>query len=31
MQGSYQMVGEDGEAFDAAIPKFALLAPAVIG
>lgn len=30
MQGSYQMIGEDGSTFDAAIPKFALLAPAVI-
>jgi ApaG protein len=29
MQGSYRMIGEDGEAFDAAIPKFALFAPAV--
>lgn len=29
MQGSYRMVGADGEAFDAAIPKFALNAPAV--
>jgi ApaG protein len=29
MQGSYQMVGEDGAAFDVTIPKFALLAPAV--
>ena len=29
MQGSYRMVGEDGEAFDVAIPKFALLAPVV--
>ena len=31
MQGSYQMVAEDGSAFDVAIPKFALLAPAVAG
>ena len=31
MQGSYQMVGEDGSAFDVAIPKFALTAPAVTG
>ena len=31
MQGSYQMVGEDGSAFDVAIPKFALTAPAVAG
>ena len=29
MQGSYRMIGEDGGAFDVAIPKFALLAPAV--
>jgi ApaG protein len=29
MQGSYRMVGEDGAMFDVAIPKFALLAPAV--
>ncbi|MEN2785886.1 Co2+/Mg2+ efflux protein ApaG [Sphingomonas qilianensis] len=29
MQGSYQMIGEDGAAFDVAIPKFALHAPAV--
>lgn len=29
MQGSYHMVGEDGVTFDVAIPKFALLAPAV--
>lgn len=29
MQGSYQMIGEDGAAFDAAIPRFSLLAPAV--
>ncbi|MEZ0241729.1 MAG: Co2+/Mg2+ efflux protein ApaG [Sphingomonas sp.] len=31
MEGTYQMVGEDGAAFDATIPKFALLAPAVHG
>ncbi|PXA98221.1 Co2+/Mg2+ efflux protein ApaG [Nostoc sp. 3335mG] len=31
MQGSYRMIGEDGDSFDVAIPKFALLAPAVIG
>lgn len=31
MQGSYRMVGADGESFDAAIPKFALTAPAVAG
>ena len=29
MQGSYRMVGQDGARFDVAIPKFALLAPAV--
>ena len=29
MQGSYHMIAEDGSAFDVAIPKFALLAPAV--
>ena len=29
MQGSYRMVDESGAAFDVAIPKFALLAPAV--
>ncbi|MHA6721390.1 Co2+/Mg2+ efflux protein ApaG [Sphingomonas sp. RS2018] len=29
MQGSYRMIAEDGERFDVAIPKFALLAPAV--
>ncbi|WP_448663552.1 Co2+/Mg2+ efflux protein ApaG [Sphingomonas sp. CJ20] len=31
MQGSYHMIGEDGSAFDVAIPKFALNAPAVAG
>ncbi|RYY25767.1 MAG: Co2+/Mg2+ efflux protein ApaG [Sphingomonadales bacterium] len=31
MQGSYRMIGENGETFDVAIPKFSLLAPAVIG
>ena len=31
MQGSYHMIGEDGSAFDVAIPKFALRAPAVAG
>lgn len=31
MQGSYHMIGEDGSAFDVAIPKFALIAPAVLG
>ncbi len=29
MQGSYRMVGEDGATFDVAIPRFALVAPAV--
>ena len=29
MEGTYQMVGEDGAAFDAVIPKFSLIAPAV--
>jgi ApaG protein len=29
MQGSYHMVDEDGAGFDVAIPRFALLAPAV--
>jgi ApaG protein len=29
MQGSYRMIAEDGAQFDAAIPRFALLAPAV--
>ena len=29
MQGSYRMVDADGVAFDVAIPKFALMAPAV--
>lgn len=29
MLGSYRMIGEDGSSFDVAIPKFALLAPAV--
>ena len=29
MQGSYHMLDEDGAAFDVAIPKFALIAPAV--
>ncbi len=28
MQGSYRMIAEDGRAFDAAIPRFTLLAPA---
>ena len=31
MQGSYHMLGEDGSAFDVAIPKFGLIAPAVAG
>lgn len=30
MQGSYRMVGEDGREFDVAIPRFMLLAPAVL-
>ena len=29
MEGTYQMLGEDGSAFDVDIPKFALFAPAV--
>ena len=29
MQGSYRMVDDSGRTFDAAIPKFALMAPAV--
>jgi len=29
MEGSYRMIGEDGEFFDVAIPKFPLIAPAV--
>lgn len=29
MRGHYRMIGEDGVAFEVAIPKFALLAPAV--
>lgn len=29
MEGSYRLIGEDGAQFDAAIPKFALHAPAV--
>ena len=29
MQGSYHMMAEDGTAFDVAIPRFSLLAPAV--
>ena len=31
MQGSYRMIGEDGRRFDVAIPRFALIAPAVAG
>ena len=31
MQGNYHMMAADGSAFDVAIPKFALMAPAVIG
>jgi ApaG protein len=30
MDGSYQMIGEDGSRFDVAVPKFALKAPVVI-
>ncbi len=30
MQGTYRMVGEDGRAFDVAIPRFSLMAPAVM-
>ncbi len=30
MQGSYFMMGEDGSGFDADIPRFPLIAPAVI-
>jgi ApaG protein len=29
MEGSYRMVGEDGAAFDATIPRFPLIAPVV--
>ncbi len=29
MQGSYHMLADDGDTFDVAIPRFALLAPAV--
>ncbi|WP_203308546.1 MULTISPECIES: Co2+/Mg2+ efflux protein ApaG [Sphingomonas] len=29
MQGSYRMIGAGGETFDVAIPRFALIAPAV--
>ncbi len=29
MRGSYRLIDEDGAAFDAAIPKFALFAPSV--
>lgn len=31
MVGSYQVIGEDGSAFEVAIPKFVLHAPAVAG
>lgn len=31
MQGSYHMIAADGSTFDVAIPKFALIAPAVTG
>ena len=27
MQGTYEMVGEDGSLFEVAVPKFALTAP----
>jgi len=30
MEGSYQMIGDDGEAFDAIIPPFLLAAPGAI-
>ena len=29
MQGSYRMIGANGDRFDVAIPRFALIAPAV--
>jgi ApaG protein len=29
MEGSYRMVGEDGNSFDAVIPRFPLIAPVV--
>jgi uncharacterized protein affecting Mg2+/Co2+ transport len=29
MEGRYKMVGEDGKGFDASIPRFPLIAPAV--
>jgi uncharacterized protein affecting Mg2+/Co2+ transport len=29
MEGHYQMIGADGRAFEAAIPRFPLVAPAV--
>jgi ApaG protein len=31
MQGSYQMLGEDGSRFDIAIPKFSLSTPVTAG
>ncbi|MHA6719031.1 Co2+/Mg2+ efflux protein ApaG [Sphingomonas sp. RS6] len=31
MQGTYHMIAEDGSAFDVAIPRFSLIAPAVTG
>ena len=31
MQGSYHVVSADGDAFDVAIPRFALTAPAIAG
>ena len=30
MEGSYQMIAADGSSFDAAIPRFALLAPVTL-
>jgi len=30
MEGSYLMVSEDGSSFEAAIPRFALIGPAVM-
>jgi ApaG protein len=31
MAGSYQLIGEDGESFDAVIPPFLLTSPAAVG
>lgn len=31
MSGHYHMIGADGQTFDVAIPRFALIAPAVAG